>query len=392
MICKKVYIEYPLGKDWQSENKQKIDFVSSLIKANQELGHEIVCIPTPYPCYGVSRLTPDYLLISFHSFNNPNGVLSYKEAPINGLFSLDLKGYSGWSDISINYERYKKAIDNVSQKSITTTLTKFQNQLLSGDSKHPQKNIIENLPKEYILFPLQVRTDSVADHANMDMLDVLKHLSELSKKYKKHLVVKAHPFCNSEALKLMLFTESQDNLYFHISNSNIINLINNSYRVVSCNSGVSLEALILEKDVYCFGKSEWYEITNRLISFKDLDGVFLDSKKNHLTDYQKKYLTYLLESYWVKYDDIQHIKKIVKNSIDGLKSSLTINEQEDLYSTLTRSLLDKQKELTEAENRIKLIEKDFKYLESFFYFFRKKPRKLIKLFFTRIINKFLGKS
>lgn len=376
---RRIYIEYPSSDDWLFQDKNKQVFLQSITLANKQLKNEVVCLPTPYPCYGIPRLKPNYLLISFHSFDNPKGVFSYKESPINGLFSLDEKGYGGWADICLNYHKYEKKICSISEELSDEILRKFQNQLLNGDSKHPQVHTNDKLPKEYIFFPLQVRNDSVADLSNIEILDVLKTVSGLAKKHKKHIVIKTHPFCNSEALKSLTSFEASNNPYFHLSSTHVITLIEKSTRVLACNSGVSLEALILEKDVYCFGKSEWYEITNKIVSLDDLEQVFLSPEKQGLSLFQKQYLAFLLDEYWIQFNDIGKVKDKIKLFLDSISDNQLTDENEDLYSELNSYLLEKQKDLTERSNQIKIQEKDYEYLKDFLKYLRENPMKLIRL-------------
>lgn len=380
----KFYFEYPI--DWLKDNKvHQISFIQNIIKVCLELETELVCIPTSFPSYGVKRLSSQNLLISFHSFDNPNNVLSYKEAPINGLFSLDRTGYAGWSDISLNFDHYKQKVEKITTIEIERTLSDFQKQLIEGDSKHPQLNENKKMPNDYILFPLQVRTDSVATHANLDMVEVLKKISYFSKKYKKNIVVKVHPYCNSEVVKAIQFIETEENPYLYTSNAHIIRLINDADKIISCNSGASLEALILGKDVSCFGRSEWYEITNKIENYTDLERVFTSPKKLDLTSFQKKFLTYLLKYYWVKFDDINTIKKILA---EYSPPQTTQNDSpSDLYSELTTNLLNKQIELTNSQKRIELVEKDFLFMQEILNYFRRRPWKILKYYLKNRIIK-----
>ncbi|MDM1718837.1 hypothetical protein [Acinetobacter towneri] len=384
----KFYFEYPI--DWIKDNKQyQIIFIQNIIKSCLELEAELTCMPTSFPSYGIKRLTPQDLLISFHSFENPENVLSYKEAPINGLFSFDKTGYAGWSDIVKNFDQHKDNIDKISINDADKTIQHYKKQLLSGDSKHPQ--IVDNtpLPDNYILFPLQVRTDSVAIHANLDMIEVIQFISILAKKYKKNIVVKTHPYCNSEAVKSIQFIETENNPYFYSSNAHIIKLIENADKVLACNSGASLEALILGKDVYCFGQSEWYEITNKIESLEILENIFKLSTKKELNHFQKKYIAYLLKYYWIKYDDITSIKNILikfKTPLGKLPNN------HDLYSELTQNLLTKQIDLAEREKKIEIIEKDFIYMQKILNYFRRRPWKVIKYYILSRIHKLRKKQ
>ncbi|MCR6569783.1 capsular polysaccharide export protein, LipB/KpsS family [Acinetobacter baumannii] len=171
----------------------------------------------------------------------------------------------------------------------------------------------------------------------------------------------------------------------YTSNAHIIKLIKNADKILSCNSGASLEALILGKDVSCFGKSEWYEITNKIENYSDLEEIFTSPPKLELTSFQKKYLTYLLKYYWVKFDDISTIKAILAKHI----SSHTIKDDSpnDLYSEFTKNLLNKQIELTNSQNKIELIEKDFLFMQEILNYFRRRPWKILKYYLKNRIIK-----
>ncbi|RZH06384.1 hypothetical protein EXE02_18180 [Acinetobacter pittii] len=279
----------------------------------------------------------------------------------------------------------QRTLTKITTIDIEQTLSYFQNQLIEGDSKHPQLNENKKLPNDYILFPLQVRTDSVAAHANLDMVEVLKKASYFSKKYKKNLVVKVHPYCNSEVVKAIQFIETEENPYLYTSNAHIIKLIKNADKILSCNSGASLEALILGKDVSCFGKSEWYEITNKIENYTDLEEVFTSSPKLELTSFQKKYLTYLLKYYWVRSDDISTIKKILAKHVLSLATQN--DSSSDIYSELTANLLDKQIELTNSRKKIELVEKDFIFMQEILNYFRRRPWKILKYYLKNRIIK-----
>lgn len=372
----KIYFEYPSA--WiKAQKVNQMNFIQNIIQTGLSLNVELTCIPTPFPSYGVSRLPSEHLLISFHSYDNPGNVISYKEAPINGLFSLDRKGYAGWSDIALDLNAHLSRIQQIAIKEAKETLAAFKTQLIGGDSKHPQ--LKEALPSvdQYILFPLQVRTDSVARLANLDMLHVLKTMSALAKQYQKHVVVKLHPFCNSEVTKCVQFIESEQNPFLHVSNAHIIKLIEKADKVVACNSGASLEALILGKDVSCFGKSEWYEITHKLETDADLEALFTRPPQSGLTAFQKQYLTYLLKHYWVKDTDAKAIKDIITQALSNSLGS----EPCDLYSHLTQVLLDKQQSLEFERRKFESIEKDFAYMQDILSYFRRRPWQVLKYFF-----------
>lgn len=249
--------------------------------------------------------------------------------------------------------------------------------LTSVGSKYKQFDLDEELPEEYIFYALQVRTDTVADHAFVDSIDVLFELSRLAEKYKQYIVVKLHPFCDSEALQAAVFFCETQNPYLIVSNGNVITLLSNAKKVIACNSGVSLEALLLDKDVYCFGKSEWFYITSPIYSLSDLKKVFVDISAEIKGDYKKRFLAYLFSEYWVTVND----EKIGERILNMLNNSKPVYD--DLYTELSINLLERQGELAEQIKSTRQIERDYQYLEKMLSFFRRKPWLIIPYYLKK---------
>ena len=290
----KFVFEYPTH--WvRDADPQNVIFLNNITSSLIEMNLLLSLIPVGYPTYGIPRIKTGNYHLSFHSYENPENIWSYKEAPIKGLYSIDPMGYGGWSDIAQNLSRYENEINHFTNSD--KILAPYILQLKNGVSKYKQSKLKVDIEADFILFALQVRTDSVADQAYLDVADVLEKLSEFSEQYQKRVVVKLHPKCDSELLKALVYKISQQNKWVSISNSDITQLIQLSNCVIACNSGVSLEALILNKKVYCFGASEWFSITHQLTALNQVESIFANFDQDyHLNDYQKKYLAWGLGS------------------------------------------------------------------------------------------------
>lgn len=111
----------------------------------------------------------------------------------------------------------------------------------------------------YILFPLQVSNDTqVVLNANCSLLEAVKRSIELARKQNLYLVIKPHPAeKNPTYVKQLLdVTSTYDKVIF--SNENTFKLMKNALAVVTINSTVGLEALILGCNVHIIGKA-FYE-------------------------------------------------------------------------------------------------------------------------------------
>ncbi len=364
----KFVLEYPL--DWiESSDLINITFLNNVVSSLMEMGVVIKMFPVGYPSYGISRMGLDSVILSFHSYCNEEDTWSYKEAPIKGLFCIDPSGYGGWADIALNHDKYIKKINAV--RNYEEILSKYSSQLKSGVSKYKQGALEKGIESDFILIALQVRTDSVADHAYLDIVDVLNYMSELALRKKKKLLIKLHPKCNSEVLKALVYKLCFSNEWVDVTNGDITQLIQLSNCVVACNSGVSLEALILNKKVYCFGSSEWFNITDQIKNISQLDKIFENDNKNfNLSVYQKKYIAFLLSEYWVRFDDKESIKNKLKILLLSIAQKKLICSSEEMNYL---KILQAQEEYTVKMKRLSLIERDFETQNQLMKYFRKNP-------------------
>ncbi|RZG77443.1 hypothetical protein EXE09_03300 [Acinetobacter sp. WCHAc060025] len=383
--AKKFIFEYP--QDWvKKADHHNMIFLNNITTSLIELNLVVSLLPVSYPTYGIPRNNTSNPYLSFHSYENPSNIWSYKEAPIKGLYSIDPKGYGGWADIAQNLDKYKSEIEKIQKPD--DILEPYIQQLKKGLSKYKQSKAKVTLDDGFILFALQVRTDSVADHAYLDVVDVLNEVSLFAKKFQQKVVIKLHPKCDSELLKAQVFKLCQENKWLEVSNSDITQLIQLSKSILACNSGVSLEALILNKKVYCFGQSEWSVITHCITQIDQIKQVFTNDEQNYsLNLFQKKYLAYLLLCYWVRFDDQQAIKNKLQRIVAENESLNHLNVEE----VASLNLLEAQKQYTKKMKRINLIERDFEYQNKLLKDIRTNPFFMIVYFlkfnFIKLKNK-----
>jgi len=109
--------------------------------------------------------------------------------------------------------------------------------------------------KDYIFLPLQVDSDTqLVFNSEISNLDAIKIASDLSLSNGLELIVKPHPasFNEKELNEILNFKKK---LGFKITNKNSFELINNAKEIVTINSSVGLEGIILDKKVTFLGKS-----------------------------------------------------------------------------------------------------------------------------------------
>ena len=127
--------------------------------------------------------------------------------------------------------------------------------LKRADQSHRFSKLIDGffLSAEFIFFPLQVTNDTqVQLHSKLDLRGAIIRALEIAKERGQWLVIKMHPA--ESCVDILDFLEEirTDPVVF-ISQANAVDLIQRSSCVVTINSTVGLEALILGKELITLG-------------------------------------------------------------------------------------------------------------------------------------------
>lgn len=232
--------------------------------------------------------------ISYHSVGDIRHVWRVKETPVPYFYSYDRLGFSAWSEISQFSEQFIKQINSLPLAKAKLFVEELKQHLLKNNiSKYKQPNTTDtNLPENFIFFPLQVRSDIVFQFCYIDPLKVASYLAKRAKRVKQYLVIKRHPLCKSKKVTLFLNWLRLTNPYVVIANVSINQLLPQCSKVVVANSGVGFEALIHQKQVLSFAKSE-YSIASQ--NFRDLPELEQLLKSNNIDkDFITKYIYFYL--------------------------------------------------------------------------------------------------
>lgn len=298
----KLVVEVPVSwtKNPVDGHKHK-SFIANLIIALTERKIPLYFREVPFGADEAPR-KPEKgsLVFSYHSWGVEKNVVRMKEAAVTPLFSMDLSGYSGWSDISLNFNKYKLLIDNLDEKNVEAILEEWKLKFIEkNESKYPQSDeALPEVAKDFVFYPMQVQNDPVSNHSDYDGIKLLVDAAELAKENEVYLLVKRHPFCQSFAIEETITLLTQNNPWVIRTNSNIHSLIRESKSVITINSGVGVEALIDGASVFCAGKCEWQQCCNMISDKNDLKKAFVDHPEK-MNEFQKKMLAYLLTDYWV---------------------------------------------------------------------------------------------
>lgn len=261
---------------------------ANLLQALHTLGADVSETDVHYGRDFVERKAPPSgILISYHSVGNAPNVWRLKETPIPFFYNIDKLGYSGWSELSVDGRTHAHIVDGRNAndgeeycKSISEWLVK------ENLSKYRQGN--QGLPTsdKFVLFPMQVRYDSVAVHNRIDPLIVLHEAARISKARKKLLLVKRHPYCTSKKVAFHLMREQLFNKYVKTTEASVTSLLSACDTVLVGNSGVGLEAIIYGKPVYSFAKSEYEIATYPIQRLMDIKSAFSGVMEPHPRGYK----------------------------------------------------------------------------------------------------------
>lgn len=198
----------------------------------------------------------DFPFFSYHTVSDKIRGLHFKETDRPSLFSFDERGYAGWSAFSQTPFADLKS-GNLSQDAADSFFEQDRQRMVeSRISKYTQQDVKEKLPQRFIFVALQVMGDAVQSLAYTTPFAMLDEIIMAAQKRDLGVVVKRHPACKSVEIGKYLEDRRKAGDIV-VTLGNIHDLIPASQAVCVVNSGVGAEALIYEKPVFVFGRSDY---------------------------------------------------------------------------------------------------------------------------------------
>lgn len=116
--------------------------------------------------------------------------------------------------------------------------------------------------EKYIFFPMQVASDSqIILNSDIGLFDALKYSIKKARKNNLKLIVKLHP-AERDIDVIYTILKLRKKYKFNIVDNNTFEVIANAQKVITINSTVALEAMILNKPVEILGRS-FYKFFNK---------------------------------------------------------------------------------------------------------------------------------
>jgi len=117
---------------------------------------------------------------------------------------------------------------------------------------------------------LQTSDDLVARLSSMNQLCLAEALADISQQINIPLIIKRHPFCNDQKVESVIKRLQKDYKGVSVSYGSINNLIAGAKGVVTVNSGVGFEALVMGVPVVTTGRSDYSFVTHNISKIEDL--------------------------------------------------------------------------------------------------------------------------
>ncbi len=308
---------------------------ASLLVALAELSVTVRPIRLPYAADGAERLhAHGQLVISFHSHGDEGNVLRFKESYVPPYYTADPMGYSGFSKLATEPEHFRHDIERVPLKAAETFVADLRETLVRRNaSKYAQPTAEAELPRgPYVFVPLQTIEDPVAGFAHIDQIDALAVISAKARARGWSVVAKRHPLCTARRIEAGLEELSRDYGNLHLSTGSIHPLIAGAEAVVGCNSGVLFEALVHDKPVVAYGRSDfriatWEATTNAELA-RALDGLDAVGPA-----FRARFVAWYLTTYCVHAGDVPAIRGRIAEVLAALdiRGHGFNTEQLDLY-------------------------------------------------------------
>lgn len=350
MGFERVIFEYPTG--WIDVNSDPLALqhqrcLENIKNASCDLGLDFETRICPRMADFAPRFAPrNVLYISVHTVGVAENVVRLKESYLPGYYYFDRTGYSGWAELAYNVELQQKAVNYISEDQSIFLKELRAEKILLNISKYPQSiqtyNYVQSR-QPYIFLALQTSDDLVSRLALTNQLMLAEVMAEKINGTGLNLLIKKHPFCRDSNVDRVLNKLKREYDCVKITQESVNSLIVDAKCVVTVNSGVGFEALIMGKPVVTAGRSDYSFVTKKISDNFDIQ--LFDSIKDKF-DFisSEKFICFFLKEYCLNINDINKTKKLIYKWMDDTYSSMT-----DLSNFYSLILDETQKYMADLE-------------------------------------------
>jgi len=229
--------------------------------------------------HGTPGLPAGQRYIAYHTIDDGENGLHWKELDQPYLFRFDSRGYSGWSELA-SWKWSDLPLDAIDPHAARAYIESYRHETASrNSSKYEQLSLEEGeqLPPKYVFVALQLLDDTVQHLGNLSCLEMLADVASTCRRRRISLVVKRHPLCKSKKVRAFLANGSAAG-DFITSRASIHRLLRDAIAVCTVNSSVGAEALAYRKPIYVFGKADYQHACFRISEPGEFSARFVEDK------------------------------------------------------------------------------------------------------------------
>jgi len=239
------------------------NFVKNVAAVHTKRGDNVRIIELPLWQFSpstVMQFKPDLAYIPHKQkaqFSCPNiPVRYYMQMVFPWMFSVDPKGWCAGAD--------HWPIDPHPDPK-TSHFLDLQKRTWRNESKFaqpaPDPLANEKLPSDpFLFFPCQIPHDeTIKYHSNVEVIQALQATIDFGKHIGMQVVVKSHPV-NPGSMEALKAVTKQNGNAIWVDNISIHDILRRCHSVFTVNSGVGMEALLHNKPVYLFGRSDYQSV------------------------------------------------------------------------------------------------------------------------------------
>ena len=277
-------------------------FVDTLAQSHRNKNDDVVIVEAPrwqFTNDVVKQYNADRVYVPHTEedrFQGGKTCMYYMQSVFPGLFTIDSKGWGGgatFADIKHDTGLDGKDV-SISDRLLNEAYDEYKKRIENGQTKfaQPDKGKDFVLDQEFIFVPLQLPHDeTIKYHSDVDVPNLVASLCHWSARTQVPVVFKGHPINRGsmEPLKKIIEQYVIDSPIAYVDDIDIHKMLRASSAVYVINSGVGMEAMLHNKPVVSFGRSEYQEFVIQG-DICDLDAAWEEAQQSisYIREYDYK--------------------------------------------------------------------------------------------------------
>jgi len=244
-------------------------FVDTLAQSHRNKNDDVVVVEAPrwqFTNDVVKQYNADRVYVPHTEedrFKGGETCMYYMQSVFPELFTIDSQGWGGGATFAdIEHDTGLNGKDTQPNLIDDTIYDEYKKRIENNKSKFAQPDNGKDfvLDEEFIFVPLQLPHDeTIKYHSDVDVPNLVASLCHWSSVSKVPVIFKGHPINREsmEPLKEIIKQYSIDSPIGYVDDIAIHKMLDASTAVYVINSGVGMEAMLHNKPIVSFGRSEY---------------------------------------------------------------------------------------------------------------------------------------